>query len=161
MTEDFFLEKLVKQDPLSWRGAFRELYPIAFRALRAGSLNLTEADAEEVASRVSQRSTATNQLSNTPPNRDGLIHAEVQLRELTGNDFQLLRKIGPFGMGNPAPVFLTRGVSVNEVRTMGAKGQHLRLKLSDNGLIWNAVAFQQTWKLNANRIDIIYTLGMM
>jgi single-stranded-DNA-specific exonuclease len=103
---------------------------------------------------------ATEQQSNGSPIGDRLIEAEVSLKELMGPNFQILRQMEPFGIGNPAPVFLTRGLLVDDVRTMGANGQHLRLRLRSDGTAWNAVAFQQAWTRGIERVDIVYTLDV-
>ena len=103
---------------------------------------------------------AAEQRGSGPSIRDGLIEAEVSLTELMGPNLQLLRQMEPFGMGNPAPVFLTRGLLVDDVRIMGAEGQHLRLRLRSAGAVWNAVAFQQAWTPGTERVDIVYTLDV-
>ncbi|MBQ3306164.1 single-stranded-DNA-specific exonuclease RecJ [Candidatus Saccharibacteria bacterium] len=63
------------------------------------------------------------------------------------SDFSLdfveeLSQLEPFGNGNPEPVFLLPGVTVMEVRKMGADGKHLRLTIRDGlGTIMKLVAF--------------------
>ncbi len=86
------------------------------------------------------------------------LEAEVELPQLMGPTLPALRKMEPFGMGNPAPVFLTRGATVQDVRTMGANGQHFRLHLHAGGALWEAVAFNQAWQPGTERVDVVYTL---
>jgi single-stranded-DNA-specific exonuclease len=69
------------------------------------------------------------------------IDAEVNLSDLAGDTYQSIQKLAPFGQGNPLPVFLSRGVEVVECRTMGNNGDHLRFKLKQGGIIWDAVGF--------------------
>jgi single-stranded-DNA-specific exonuclease len=69
------------------------------------------------------------------------IDAEVQLRDLNNNSYEYIQKLEPFGQGNPAPVLLSRRIKVVSCRTMGTTGDHLRLRLEQNGSIWDAVAF--------------------
>ena len=88
------------------------------------------------------------------------VDAEVELSQLMGATFQVLRHMEPFGIGNPAPVFLTRGVTVLDAQTMGAGGEHLRLRLRSGGAVWNAVAFRQTWQPGSRQADIVYTLDV-
>jgi single-stranded-DNA-specific exonuclease len=52
-------------------------------------------------------------------------------------------RLGPFGIGNPPPTILSPGVEVREVRTVGAEGDHLSLKLRDGLVTWRAIAFRQ------------------
>ena len=99
--------------------------------------------------------------TDRPDTPEGHVDAEVELRDIMGPTFQKLRQLEPFGIGNPAPVFLTRWVTVEDVRTMGADGQHLRLRLRSGGAAWDAVAFRQSWQSAAGgHADIIYTLDV-
>lgn len=95
------------------------------------------------------------------------IDAEVSVRDLMGETFGFLRDMAPFGQGNPAPVFLTRGVQAIGARTMGAQRQHLRLEVRDSGATWEAVAFDQSWPESLRQpagrakpvsVDLAYTL---
>ncbi|MDO8621797.1 MAG: single-stranded-DNA-specific exonuclease RecJ [bacterium] len=55
------------------------------------------------------------------------IDRELTFGDVTWDLVELLTKLGPFGIGNPTPKYLTRGVVVDEVRTMGNSGKHVRL----------------------------------
>ncbi len=90
------------------------------------------------------------------------IDVEVSLGELAGDTYGMIQKIAPFGQGNPAPVFLSRGVQVVECRTMGNGEDHLRMKLQQDGMLWDAVAFNLGKYINemASNIDIVYSLEM-
>ena len=107
------------------------------------------------------------------PRRD--IDEVIPLGSLPLDTYRLIRTLEPFGEGNPTPVFLSRGVQVANVRTMGSDGQHLRLKLKDKGVTWDAVAFNQgTPGQGASgqdakgsvptpgdgTIDLVYTIGV-
>lgn len=52
-----------------------------------------------------------------------------------------LHRMEPFGAGNPEPALLMRGVTVVERRIVG--DGHLRLRLSAEGQVFNAIAFRQ------------------
>jgi single-stranded-DNA-specific exonuclease len=91
---------------------------------------------------------------------EGVADAEVELPTLMGQTFQTLRRMEPFGVGNPEPVFVTRDVQVTEARTMGTDGQHFRLKLRAGGATWEAVAFRQEWVPNTKRAHIVYTMNV-
>jgi single-stranded-DNA-specific exonuclease len=69
------------------------------------------------------------------------IDAEILLRDLTGNTYNYIQKLAPFGQGNPVPTLVSRRVNVVNCRTMGTTGEHLRLRLEQNGSVWDAVAF--------------------
>jgi single-stranded-DNA-specific exonuclease len=69
------------------------------------------------------------------------IDAEMLLRDLTEKTYNYIQKLAPFGQGNPVPTLVSRNVKVVNCRTMGTTGEHLRLRLEQNGSVWDAVAF--------------------
>ena len=95
-----------------------------------------------------------------PVTPSGSIEAEIDLRSVMGATLQQLQRMEPFGIGNPAPVFLTRGAAVESVSAMGKEGRHLRLKLRASGANWDAVAFNQSWVPGTERADIVYTIDI-
>jgi single-stranded-DNA-specific exonuclease len=88
------------------------------------------------------------------------IDAVVKLSDLAGDTYPTTQLLAPFGHGNPVPAFLSRGVEVLERRTMGNGGEHLRLKVRQNGAVWDSVAFRLANHQAefAPRIDIVYNL---
>ena len=88
------------------------------------------------------------------------IDAEIRLAELNGATYNLIQKLAPFGHANPVPIFVSRRVRVLDCRTMGREEEHLRLKLRQNGQVWEAVAFRQGDFLPdlTPFIDIVYNL---
>jgi single-stranded-DNA-specific exonuclease len=70
------------------------------------------------------------------------IDAEVSLPDLSGDTFQTIQKLAPFGRGNPSPTFLSRCAEVINCRTMGNGAEHLKLKLRQGGTIWDGVGFR-------------------
>ena len=90
------------------------------------------------------------------------IDAEATLPELTGDTFQIIQKLSPFGRCNPAPSFLTHRVEVIECRTMGNNGAHLRLKLRQGDAVWDGVAFGlgNCLAQASSFIDIVYILEL-
>ena len=89
------------------------------------------------------------------------IDAEMSLNKL-GNAFELIQQLAPFGSGNPVPSFLSRRVKVVDCRSMGSQGEHLRLKLNQEHVTWDAVAFRQntTPAEVPPYIDILYSLEL-
>jgi single-stranded-DNA-specific exonuclease len=53
-----------------------------------------------------------------------------------------LRRLGPFGQGNPEPSLLVPAARTADVRAMGDDGQHARLTLASGGARARAVAFR-------------------
>ena len=71
------------------------------------------------------------------------VDAVIPLGGLRPEELSWLDKLGPFGIGNPRPTFLSSGVQVRDVRTVGNDGDHLSLKLRDGLVTWRAIAFRQ------------------
>ncbi len=88
------------------------------------------------------------------------IDAEVMLSDLGGDTFSIIQKMAPFGQGNPVPTFLSRSVEVVDCRTMGDGGEHLRMRLKQNDLVWDGVGFGLGNYLSevVSPLDIVYNL---
>ncbi len=88
------------------------------------------------------------------------IDMEVKLSQLGGDTYTTTQMLAPFGIGNPVPVFMSKGVELLDKRTMGTGGEHLRMKLRQNGAVFDAVAFRfANHKAEfAPRIDVVYNL---
>ena len=88
------------------------------------------------------------------------IDALVTLPELVGDTYQTVQQLEPFGIGNPVPLFLSRGVEVLDKRTMGSNGEHMRMKLKQGGTVWDGMAFRlanHDGELS-RAIDVVYNL---
>lgn len=90
------------------------------------------------------------------------IDAHVRLTSITGDNFQFFQQLAPYGEGNPAPVFITKGVKVIDAMRLGAQGKHLRLRLKHGGALWNAMAFGQgdAWQDKTDFLDVVYSVGL-
>jgi single-stranded-DNA-specific exonuclease len=63
-----------------------------------------------------------------------------EFRKETVNELQLL---GPFGQGNPRPVFATKGVRLaSPPRRVGTRGEHLQLAVTDNTTAIRCIGFR-------------------
>ncbi len=84
---------------------------------------------------------------------------EIPLAWLTPELHQHLRYLEPTGYGNPGAVFVTRGLRVAYARPVGHEQQHLKLKLTDGHLTFDAIAFRQGqwYKHLPQFIDVLYT----
>ncbi|MFC2002935.1 single-stranded-DNA-specific exonuclease RecJ [Chloroflexota bacterium] len=103
---------------------------------------------------------ATTQLEGVDLRTRLDIDAEVTLSALGGDTFQIMQRLAPFGRGNPVPTFLSRGVETIGCRTMGTNREHLRLKVKQDGTLWDAVGFGFGNDLAevSPTIDIVYNL---
>jgi single-stranded-DNA-specific exonuclease len=70
-----------------------------------------------------------------------------------------LRKLAPFGLGNPAPVLLSPGCGLAELATVG-DGKHLRFRVRRGGRdAGSAIAFGQGSRLEVLRSDVLYDVA--
>jgi single-stranded-DNA-specific exonuclease len=88
------------------------------------------------------------------------IDCNLPLRSLRGEEIRWLAKLAPFGVGNPAPMFLARDVVVDETRWVGNGDKHRRLRLRDGRVAWTALAFDmgEIAIAEGDRIDVVYTI---
>ncbi|MEX2226894.1 MAG: single-stranded-DNA-specific exonuclease RecJ [Dehalococcoidia bacterium] len=88
------------------------------------------------------------------------IDCNLPLSQLRGEELRWLTRLGPFGIGNPAPAFLARNVVVTETKWLGDGDKHRRLKLRDGATVWPAVAFDMAEIALAagDNVDVVYTI---
>jgi len=103
---------------------------------------------------------ATEQLAGADLRPQLDIDAEVTLPELSGDTFNTIQQLAPFGRGNPAPTFLSQRAEVVDCRAMGSNGEHLRLKLKQGGMVWDGVGFRLGNYLSevSSHLSIVYNL---
>jgi single-stranded-DNA-specific exonuclease len=86
------------------------------------------------------------------------IDLELPLHELGPDLLQYLDLLEPTGMGNPAALFVSRNLTVQDARVVGRDGAHLKLRVSDGRASFEAIAFR-FGELAANlpaRLDLAY-----
>jgi single-stranded-DNA-specific exonuclease len=103
---------------------------------------------------------ATEQLGHLDLRPQIIIDADLPLSAFSGDTYNLMQKLSPFGQGNPQPTFLTRRVKVTECRNFGNRNEWLRLKLKQGDATWQAVDFepQRTGQGVPSCIDIVYNV---
>ena len=107
---------------------------------QAAGLSIRAEDADTLRERLSQA--VEKQLNGRVPMPESRYDAEITLPEITLDMIEELKSLEPFGMGNPAPVYLLRNADVLSARAVGATGAHLKLTLSQNGAMMDGIAFQ-------------------
>jgi single-stranded-DNA-specific exonuclease len=71
------------------------------------------------------------------------IDGEVPLRQFTRDAVSQLDMLGPFGQGNPKPVFATKGVRlIAAPRCVGSRNEHLQFAITDNAATIRCVGFR-------------------
>ncbi|MDR7543361.1 MAG: single-stranded-DNA-specific exonuclease RecJ [Armatimonadota bacterium] len=92
------------------------------------------------------------------------VDAEIGLSELTGALAVELERLAPFGVGNSAPVFLSRGLRAAGTRTVGG-GAHLRLIVTDGVRTADAIGFRlgdrvELLAFSQSRLDLAYRVEL-
>ncbi len=82
------------------------------------------------------------------------IDAEVRPADVDLELADELRRIEPFGAGNPEPTLMMRGVTVVERRVVG--DGHLKLRISADDRSFNAIAFRQAKFPTDGELDIAF-----
>ena len=88
------------------------------------------------------------------------VDCEISPLLLDGTNFGFIQSLGPFGEGNPAPVFLTRNARVLSARQVGSNRAHLKMRVGHSGGRWNAIAFKRGGDIcqTGARVDLVYTV---
>jgi single-stranded-DNA-specific exonuclease len=60
-----------------------------------------------------------------------VIDARLVTADVTFALIEQVDQLGPFGMGNPRPVFLLEGLKMTDQRLVGATGRHVKLRLQE------------------------------
>jgi single-stranded-DNA-specific exonuclease len=82
------------------------------------------------------------------------IDAEVGPADVTKELARELKRLEPFGMGNPEPLLMLRGMTVVERRIVG--DGHLRLRLNRDRYSFVAIAFNLAGRKTSEVIDIAF-----
>jgi single-stranded-DNA-specific exonuclease len=94
------------------------------------------------------------------------IDLQLELSDLTLDLANTIKKLAPFGLGNPEPVFMTTNLTVVEARTVGSDNKHLKLKIADNDkkIVMDGIAFgfgSQIGSLVSQKdISLVYNLDI-
>lgn len=92
------------------------------------------------------------------------IDLELALEDLSFSLWEQLAKFGPFGIGNPEPVFLSRNLVIMDAQTVGNGNQHLALTVQSPASDFHlrAIAFGMGEILPQlspeKRVDLVYNL---
>lgn len=91
------------------------------------------------------------------------IDCEIPLSFAELSLVEILEKFSPHGIGNPHPLFLTRGVHVGSAKKIGSDLTHLKLVLFDgkrkiDAVFWGGAALFDTIGENKD-IDIVFSVS--
>lgn len=58
-----------------------------------------------------------------------IVDAEIDIEEVILGSAKELKLLEPFGINNPSPIFLLRGILIKAIRPIGKDGKHLKLTI--------------------------------
>lgn len=82
------------------------------------------------------------------------IDGPLSFSSISPELYLLIKQLSPFGMKNPEPLFLSKEITIEDIRLIGKEGKHLKLKLSssDTSQLFEGVAFGMGEKIAELRI---------
>lgn len=106
-----------------------------------------------------------NILTEDVLSRSQRVDLEMDFDLIDDSLYKNIKIFEPAGIGNPTPVFLTKGADVIEIRKIGRSGNHLKLKIAKGSKIFDAVYFnapEEVLNLSLNQTpfpaDFVYTI---
>ncbi len=77
------------------------------------------------------------------------VDSIIKFADITQKFFRILRQFAPFGPENMSPVFVSENVyDVGTSKIVGATGEHLKLDLIQNGVVFSGIAFRMVHLFN-------------
>ena len=123
---------------------------------RAAGFVTPKANMEQLSKRL--LNLAASKLADVDLRPSLVIDAVIPLSSLGKETYKVLSKLEPFGQANQSPVFLSQKVKVADSRTVGGTGKHLKLKLRDGQVTWDAIAFDLGDRQLSSYLDIVFNL---
>ncbi|MFA4942653.1 MAG: single-stranded-DNA-specific exonuclease RecJ [Patescibacteria group bacterium] len=75
-----------------------------------------------------------------------------------------ISQLAPYGQNNPQPKFVSYGLTIMDIVTMGGKGEHMKLRLADNSRSLWAIAFFKNSEFSqlqiGSKVDVAYYLDL-
>ncbi len=93
-----------------------------------------------------------------------MIDTQISLKDITSNLYNSLLIIAPFGIGNPKPTFVSKNITIEDMRLVGVSGKHLKLRISQSSSPdqFDAIGFNMgdsAGKIRiGDKVDLVYTI---
>ncbi len=89
------------------------------------------------------------------------IDAEIAPQQITLGLIKELERLAPFGEGNPAPVFMIRGLELSDFKKVGADGKHMKAWFGRERMRLETIGFGMGSRPNltvGNQYDVAFNL---
>ncbi|MFD2704007.1 single-stranded-DNA-specific exonuclease RecJ [Salibacterium lacus] len=117
----------------------RDILPHFGGHTMAAGLTMNAGDIEELRRRLEEQAAVSLNEEDFIPST--MVDMEVPIREVTTEALDELQKLGPFGTGNPKPVFMLGNAALTSKRRIGSGKNHLKLELEQDGKRLDGVGF--------------------
>ena len=87
------------------------------------------------------------------------IECELKLEDITPKTLKTVDLFKPFGIGNPEPVFVTREMTVEDIRGVGNLSEHLKLQLGGISAIGFGMGDLRSMIRPGYKVNAAYTLS--
>jgi single-stranded-DNA-specific exonuclease len=78
-------------------------------------------------------------------NQDLNIDAKINIDDVTSDNYSVIEKLAPYGMGNPKPTFLLEDLPITSIKEFGKEKNHLEIMFTNSrGRPVKAIAFFKT-----------------
>jgi single-stranded-DNA-specific exonuclease len=126
----------------------------------AAGLSIRRERIESFANRF--REIASREIGLEPPVQSLALDAELEIGEIDLDLMRWLERAGPFGEGNAAPVFISRGVRLQQNQAVGSHGAHLRFQIEQGEKRLEGIGFgageRRAEAESAGLVDVAYRL---
>lgn len=114
--------------------------------------------------KISEFRTKINEIGDKKLNDEVLekklkIDLELNFKLINKDLIKELKKFEPTGQGNYSPIFVSKNVKILESKTVGSDDKHLKLKLEQNGITFDAIWFNNSQSLTVNnQYSVAYSI---
>ncbi|MFB4163786.1 single-stranded-DNA-specific exonuclease RecJ [Alteribacillus sp. JSM 102045] len=118
----------------------RELLPHFGGHPMAAGLTMNMHDIEELRNRLCEQ--AQRDLDESALIPLTKIDMPISIEDVSINSLEEMRKLAPFGVGNPKPVFMLNDVEVASKRKIGSEKNHLKMELASDSVRLDCIGFR-------------------
>jgi len=86
------------------------------------------------------------------------IECPLEVTDINMDALKQISQFEPYGVANPEPLFLTKGMLVEDVRCVGAQNNHLKLQVNGFGAIGFNMGEKKSEIRPGYNIDLVYTI---
>ena len=89
-----------------------------------------------------------------------LYDSQIKVIHINKRLISIMNLIEPTGCENPKPLFLSKGVSIKNIYSIGDMGQHFKCQIFDETGVVDAIAFNKEPPSKYENLDIVFSVGI-